>query len=164
MPVSRQVAEQLAQQVTDLYRAAEQRMLERIASNLRKGLDRPQWAEEKLAQMRSYRRQTQALIKDLEEEARTGVQTALTEAYDRGRKFEHYRQIPTLQAYLLVSQQAPRVEQFIRQAEGRWLLDEAAGVDRHLDLPSLQTSISLAEVFANVSFTHARIRPPMPAS
>ena len=84
MPVSRQVAEQLAQQVTDLYRAAEQRMLERIASNLRKGLDRPQWAEEKLAQMRSYRRQTQALIKDLEEEARTGVQTALTEAYDRG--------------------------------------------------------------------------------
>ena len=87
-----------------------------------------------------------------------------TEAYDRGRKFEHYRQIPTLQAYLLVSQQAPRVEQFIRQAEGRWLLDEAAGVDRHLDLPSLQTSISLAEVFANVSFTPARIRPPMPAS
>ena len=87
-----------------------------------------------------------------------------TEAYDRGRKFEHYRQIPTLQAYLLVSQQAPRVEQFIRQAEGRWLLDEAAGLDRHLDLPSLQTSISLAEVFANVSFTPARIRPPMPAS
>ena len=87
-----------------------------------------------------------------------------TEAYDRGRKFEHYRQIPTLQAYLLVSQQAPRVEQFIRQAEGRWLLDEAAGVDRHLDLPSLQTCISLAEVFANVSFTPARIRPPMPAS
>lgn len=87
-----------------------------------------------------------------------------TEAYDRGRKFEHYRQIPTLQAYLLVSQQAPRVEQFIRQAEGRWLLDEAASVDRHLDLPSLQTSISLAEVFANVSFTPARIRPPMPAS
>ena len=84
MPVSRQVAEQLAQQVTDLYRAAEQRMLERIASNLRKGLDDPAWAQQKLAQMRAYRRQTQALIKDLEAEARTGVQTALTEAYDRG--------------------------------------------------------------------------------
>ena len=84
MPVSRQVAESLAQQVTDLYRAAEQRMLERIASNLRKGLDRPQWAEEKLAQMRAYKRQTQALIRDLEEEARTGVTTALTDAYEAG--------------------------------------------------------------------------------
>jgi len=87
-----------------------------------------------------------------------------TEAYDRGRKFEHYRQIPTLQAYLLVSQQAPRVEQFIRQAEGRWLLEEAAGMDRHLELPALEISISLAEIFANVSFIPARIRLPMPAS
>jgi Uma2 family endonuclease len=82
-----------------------------------------------------------------------------TEAYDRGRKFEHYRQIPTLQDYLVVSQKGPRLEQFIRQAEGRWLLNEAAGMDQHLEVPSLRISISLAEVFANVSFTPAAFRP-----
>src|SRR5437867_3079283 len=44
-----------------------------------------------------------------------------TEAYDRGKKFEHYQQVPTLREYLLVSQTEPRVEQFIRQDGGQWL-------------------------------------------
>src|SRR5437763_1759978 len=41
-----------------------------------------------------------------------------TEAYDRGKKFEHYRQIPSCKEYLLVSQKEPRIEQFIRQPNG----------------------------------------------
>ena len=82
-----------------------------------------------------------------------------TEAYDRGRKFEHYRQIPSLREYLLVSQRHPRIEQFIRQADDRWLLVEAVGMEAKLELPSVRISISLAEVFANVSFLRAPIRP-----
>jgi Uma2 family endonuclease len=85
-----------------------------------------------------------------------------TEAYDRGTKFEHYRQIPTLQEYLLVSQKAPRIEQFIRQADGHWLLKEAAGMEKSLELPSLGISVSLAEIFAKVEFVPAPIRPPAP--
>jgi len=85
-----------------------------------------------------------------------------TEAYDRGRKFEHYRQIPTCKEYLLVSQQEPRIEQFIRQADGRWLLNEAAGLKATLELPSLRVSISLAEVFAKVDFVPAPIRARVP--
>jgi Uma2 family endonuclease len=85
-----------------------------------------------------------------------------TEAYDRGRKFEHYRQIATLREYLLVSQKEPRVEQFLRQADGRWLLTEAAGLANHLEIPSLGISLSLAEVFAKVNFVPAPIRPPAP--
>ncbi len=83
-----------------------------------------------------------------------------TEAYDRGRKFEHYRQIPTLREYLLVSQKEPRIEQFIRQPEDRWLLTEAVGMEKQIEVPSLQTAISLAEIFANVDFAPAPIRPP----
>src|SRR3989440_1590731 len=45
-----------------------------------------------------------------------------TEAYDRGKKFENYRQIPTCREYLLVSQKEPRIEQFIRQSTGEWTL------------------------------------------
>ena len=85
-----------------------------------------------------------------------------TEGYDRGTKFEHYRQIPTLQEYLLVSQKAPRIEQFIRQADGDWLLKQAAGMEKGLELPSLGIVISLAKVFAQVSFLPAPIRPPAP--
>jgi Uma2 family endonuclease len=85
-----------------------------------------------------------------------------TEAYDRGKKFEHYRQIPTCREYLLVSQHESRIEQFIRQADGRWVLNEAVGLEATLELPSLRISVSLAEVFAKVNFVPSPIRAASP--
>jgi Uma2 family endonuclease len=81
-----------------------------------------------------------------------------TEAYDRGKKFEHYRQIVTLREYLLVSQKEPRLEQFVRQADGRWLLSETVGLEASLELPSLQITLLLSEVFARVNFASAPMR------
>lgn len=81
-----------------------------------------------------------------------------TEAYDRGKKFEHYRQMASLKEYLLVSQREPRIELFTRQADGRWLMNEAANKDASLELPSLRITLSLAEVYANVSFAPGPIR------
>ena len=40
-----------------------------------------------------------------------------TEAYDRGEKFVHYRQLQSLQEYILVSQDKVRVEHYSRQAD-----------------------------------------------
>jgi Uma2 family endonuclease len=42
-----------------------------------------------------------------------------TEAVDRGIKFMHYRQANTLQTYLLVQPDAPRVEGFTRNEAGQ---------------------------------------------
>jgi|SRR5437016_2563699 len=81
-----------------------------------------------------------------------------TEAYDRGKKFEHYRQIPALREYLLVSQKEPRIEQFIRQPNDHWLLVEAAGLEKSLELPSLGIVISLEEIFLKVNFVPGSIR------
>jgi Uma2 family endonuclease len=75
-----------------------------------------------------------------------------SEAYDRGKKFEFYRQIPSLREYLLVSQRKPLIEQFIRQDSGEWLLRDVAGMDAKLSLPSLNITIALSEVFAQVQF------------
>jgi len=85
-----------------------------------------------------------------------------TEAYDRGRKFEHYQQIPSLREYLLISQTAPRLEQFIRQPGGDWLLRQAVGLEATLVIPSLETTIALSEIYANVKFVPVPIRPPTP--
>ena len=84
MPVSRKTAESLAREVADLYAEAERILLARIARNLAKGIAAPQWAEKKLAQMQSYERQTRRLLYDLQRKSRTGVETALTKAYERG--------------------------------------------------------------------------------
>jgi Uma2 family endonuclease len=67
-----------------------------------------------------------------------------------------------LQDYLLVSQKEPRIEQFIRQPDGRWLLNEAVGLEASLELPTLRIALSLAEVFANVQFVPTRIRSAWP--
>jgi Uma2 family endonuclease len=41
-----------------------------------------------------------------------------SEQYDRGDKFEHYRSLLSLQQYVLVSQDEPRVELWTRAGEG----------------------------------------------
>jgi len=46
-----------------------------------------------------------------------------------------HRQIPTCREYLLVSQKEPRIEQFIRQANGEWTLKEAAGLSAEINSP-----------------------------
>lgn len=79
-----------------------------------------------------------------------------TEAYDRGQKFLQYRQIPSLQAYLLVSQHEPLLELFVRQDGNQWSLREAAGLAAQLEVLSLEITISLAEIYAGVTF------PPQP--
>lgn len=81
-----------------------------------------------------------------------------TESYDRGEKFEHYRRIPSLQAYLLASQRKPALELFLRGAEGQWTLHEAAGLEAMLEIPPLHLALPLQEVFANVTFPQAAAR------
>jgi Uma2 family endonuclease len=43
-----------------------------------------------------------------------------TEAYDRGKKWDGYQKIASVTDYLLVSQAAPRIEHYRREASGEW--------------------------------------------
>lgn len=43
-----------------------------------------------------------------------------TEEYDRGEKFAHYKRIPSLQQYVLVSSRDRRVEVWTRDDDGAW--------------------------------------------
>jgi Uma2 family endonuclease len=72
-----------------------------------------------------------------------------TEAYDRGKKSEQYRQIPSLREYLLISQKEPHVELMVRQ-EKQWILREASGLDATIELPALAITLSLSEIYLNV--------------
>jgi len=45
-----------------------------------------------------------------------------TAAFDRGRKFEHYRLIESLTHYLLVETTRPQAELFCRNPQGLWVL------------------------------------------
>jgi Uma2 family endonuclease len=83
------------------------------------------------------------------------------EAYDRGVKFDHYRQIISLSTYLLLSQDAPRAEQFTRQTQFDWQNRVVRGIDASMELPALGITISLAKIFANIKFGSPPDRIPL---
>ena len=74
-----------------------------------------------------------------------------TEAYDRGEKFAHYRQLTSLQEYVLVAQDKVRVEHYHRQ-ERQWVLTDFQRLDEILPLPSIQCELSLSEIYERVTF------------
>jgi Uma2 family endonuclease len=78
-----------------------------------------------------------------------------TEHDDRGRKWASYRTIESLREYILVAQDAPRVEHHLRQAEGSWLLTEMHQLDDVLELPSIACRLPLSEIYAKVDFQNA---------
>lgn len=70
-----------------------------------------------------------------------------TEAYDRGAKAAHYRRIPSLQAYLLVSQSDPLIELY-RRTHDRWELIEARP-GQSLDVDGLDIRLDVRAIYAN---------------
>ena len=70
-----------------------------------------------------------------------------TEAYDRGEKWAHYRRIESLQAYVLVSPLAQRLEAFVRSDAG--FVNVVASADEPLELRCLGARLVPREIFAN---------------
>ncbi|MBL7797162.1 MAG: Uma2 family endonuclease [Saprospiraceae bacterium] len=75
-----------------------------------------------------------------------------TESYDRGEKFALYRSLASLEEYVLVSQNEPRVETFVKQ-NGKWFINEAAqGLEAEAELASLGLKIPIRDLFWNIPF------------
>jgi Uma2 family endonuclease len=69
-----------------------------------------------------------------------------TEDYDRGDKFEHYKLLPSLRQYVLVSAAKRSVEVWTRDAEGSWTL--AGARDGEVaDLASINARLDVSELY-----------------
>lgn len=75
-----------------------------------------------------------------------------TEQYDRGRKFESYRTLDSLQEYVLIAQDRPHVERYLRQAHGEWLFSEINGLNSSVELASIDCVLALADMYDKVAF------------
>ncbi|HEX8720096.1 MAG TPA: Uma2 family endonuclease [Pyrinomonadaceae bacterium] len=75
-----------------------------------------------------------------------------TEAFDRGAKFRAYQTIESLKEYLLVSQDKPLIEQYIRDEGSEWRYKAAEGIESSLTLPSVECTLNLAAVYKRVEF------------
>jgi Uma2 family endonuclease len=73
-----------------------------------------------------------------------------TERYDRGRKLEHYRKIPSLAEYVLVAQDARRIEWYTRQPSGLWSYSDTQEGQQAVELVSIGCTLPLDEVYDRI--------------
>lgn len=74
-----------------------------------------------------------------------------TESYDRGKKFSQYREIPSLAEHILVAQDEPQIERFVKQEFG-WQFIALSGIEQELELVAAGITIPLREIYENVTF------------
>jgi len=68
-----------------------------------------------------------------------------TEGYDRGEKGEHYRTIPSLRVYMLVSHRRPSIEVWRREG-GEWLHAEY-GEGEIVELSAVEARLDVDEIY-----------------
>ena len=76
-----------------------------------------------------------------------------TEDYDRGKKFKHYMGIDSLQEYILIAQDEVRIDHYIRQSQGDWIISISKTLGASIELPSINCTLALADVYRKVTFT-----------
>jgi Uma2 family endonuclease len=75
-----------------------------------------------------------------------------TEKYDRGAKFGHYRQLPSVQEYVLVAHDQPLVERYVRQEDTTWTLKEYRGLEQTFEFVTAPVRIPLADIYRGITF------------
>lgn len=71
-----------------------------------------------------------------------------TADYDQGSKFNHYRRLPSLQEYLLISQDGQQVEHRLRTADGRWQMTFLT--EGPVELPTLGVTLTFQDLYADL--------------
>lgn len=70
-----------------------------------------------------------------------------TESYDRGIKAGHYRHIPSIREYVLISQHSPLVEVWRKNEQERWEVAAVAGSGDKAALASLGIAIDVDALY-----------------
>lgn len=78
-----------------------------------------------------------------------------TKNYDRGEKFRLYRDIPSLQEYILVDTESILVEAFRLNESRHWELEELKTLEETLLIRSVDLSFSLKDVYTDTKLIHS---------
>ena len=75
-----------------------------------------------------------------------------TESYDRGGKFQEYRQLESLGEYLLVAQDHVQVDHFVRKPDGHWDFSSTGTLDAVVELPTIGARLKASDIYDRVKF------------
>ncbi len=80
------------------------------------------------------------------------VMSDSTERFDHTKKFAAYRQIPSLQAYVMVDQRSVFAECFQKDESGQWIVQVYDSLKQTLRLDCLGVGIPLRAIYAQINF------------
>ncbi len=81
-----------------------------------------------------------------------------TERYDRGVKFRHYQNLPSVREYVLVSQKEMVIERLVRQPDEKWMLTLFEGPTAEFALETVPVRVPLAEIYRDVELVERPLR------
>jgi Uma2 family endonuclease len=70
-----------------------------------------------------------------------------TANYDRGAKFELYREIESLKEYVLIDAKAIHIVVYAKNNDSTWTLSETKNIYETINLPSINFSITVADIY-----------------
>jgi len=82
-----------------------------------------------------------------------------TEAYDRGKKFQFYRSLPSFQEYILIDQYSVHIDQFYMNSQGKWILTDYNDIKDQLKFSKIDFEIPLEKIYALVDFELEETKP-----
>ncbi|MDZ4688829.1 MAG: Uma2 family endonuclease [Planctomycetaceae bacterium] len=86
-----------------------------------------------------------------------------TEAYDRGKKFQHYRSMSSLREYVLIAQDHICVEKFLLPNDGGpWTWTAQIDRENILTLGSCEATVRITDIYAGVEFPSPTIADVSP--
>jgi len=71
---------------------------------------------------------------------------------DYEQKSREYRQMPSVQEYVLISQTTARIQRYLKQDDFNWLYTDLVGLNQQLHLQSIDCTLEFSEVFRRVDF------------
>lgn len=80
------------------------------------------------------------------------VLSPTTTVTDYREKIAEYTSIPSLQAYLIISQDEARIEMLSRQGKNDWRYQNFTGIDKVIELPSINCTLDLERVYDGIAF------------
>jgi Uma2 family endonuclease len=73
-----------------------------------------------------------------------------TRNYDKGEKFTLYREIDSLQEYILTDSERIMVEKFIRNADNSWQLTEYKNIEQSFSITTVGIDMLLKDIYDGV--------------
>jgi Uma2 family endonuclease len=79
------------------------------------------------------------------------VLSETTANYDKGQKYDYYRSLPSVQAYLMLEQDRAHAMLYTRDKTG-WHLEEYSGLEAIVPLEAVGCNLAMSEAYLNVEF------------